>query len=171
MQAGNTEQSNLHRRSLKTSALAFPVLTLAFFAAGKNDWGLGFLLGSGLSLFSMVTLMLAVPFLMRPGMPRHMTALLQMTLFMKLPIFMVGLYVVSRISVGAAGASVAGISLVPTVITLLTIGDIIAEGRRETEALAEKQRLRAAQAVTISTGAASRVRRAVPAELAAETGS
>lgn len=169
MQAGNA-QENLHRRSLKASALAFPMLTLAFYAAGKNDWGLGFLLGSSLSLFSMATLMLAVPFLMRPGMPRHMTALLQMTLFMKLPIFMVVLYIVSRISTGAAGASVAGISLVPAMITLVTIGDIIAEGRRETAAAAEKQRLRAAQAATSTTVISSRTRRAVPTELVTEAG-
>lgn len=73
---------------------------------------------------------MAVPFLLWPGAPAHMVALLQVTLVMKLPIFCVGLYLTCNLRGVAPGASVFGICLVPGAITLRTLYGMVAESVR-----------------------------------------
>ncbi len=77
-----------------------------------------------LSLFSMISLMLAVPFLTWSGAPRHMSLLMIVTLFMKLPIFCMGLYLATHLPGVSAMACCAGICLTPIAITMKAIGNL-----------------------------------------------
>ena len=89
------------------------------------NWAWGFLIGAILSLFSMITLMVAVPFLTWSGAPRHASILLVVTLFMKLPIFCLGLYMATHLPGVSAFACCLGIGLTPTAITLKAIGNLM----------------------------------------------
>ncbi|HZO88088.1 MAG TPA: hypothetical protein VFB38_07075 [Chthonomonadaceae bacterium] len=121
------EEGNLIVRALKTSAWVTLLTTLALLGAGKNDWAWGFLTGAVLSLFSLFSLTVVVPMLLRPGASRAAQALLGLTLFMKLPIYMIGLYLIANVpAIKAAGAGF-GIALLPVVITLKAIGSALAE--------------------------------------------
>ena len=112
-------------RVVKTSFLAGIFVTLLLLAADHHRWAWGFVIGAILSLFSLITLTIAVPFLTWPGAPRHMSALIIITLFMKMPIFCVGLYLATRLPGVSAFACCLGIGLAPAVITLKAAGHVL----------------------------------------------
>ena len=109
-------------RVVKASFLAGVFIALLLLATDHHRWAWGFVIGAVLSLFSLVTLTIAVPFLTWPGAPRHMSALIIITLFMKMPIFCVGLYLATRLPGVSAFACCLGIGLAPAVISLKAAG-------------------------------------------------
>ena len=128
--APETQEDTLCLRSVKTSALLTIFATLLLLVAHQSAWAWGFLIGALLSLLSLVSLTVIIPFLFRPNAPRHMSALLGMTLMMKLPLFMAGLYLMTHLRGVAPAAGVMGIVLGPLVIGLKTIGGMLMEGLR-----------------------------------------
>lgn len=136
MQDQTSQKITVH--ALKTSAYALALLTIVLFYAKLSTWALGFLIGGALSLFSMFSLTVIVPFLFQPGVGGRAKGLLSLTLFMKLPLYGAGLYVVSRGEwVDPRGAGI-GIVLVPAVLTGYAIRQAFADARAETEAAREK---------------------------------
>ncbi|MCW3100356.1 MAG: hypothetical protein JWL77_5974 [Chthonomonadaceae bacterium] len=118
-------------RALKSAACFAAVLDLTFFCAGQTTWGWGFLIGSLVSLFSLGSLVVIVPILIRPHASPHVKGLLAMTLFLKLPFYGIALSLanphhgVEPMGVGA------GIALVPLVLTFRTAIALLLEGARE----------------------------------------
>jgi hypothetical protein len=118
-------------RSLKSAAWVAIALDVMFFCSGQNHWGWGFLIGALVSLFSLVSLVVIVPILVRPGASPHVKGLLAMTLFLKLPFYALALglanpqHGVEPMAVGL------GVALVPLVLTFRTAGILLMEGARE----------------------------------------
>jgi len=121
------EEETFALRALKTSTWVTVFTTLWLFATAHSAWAWGFLIGALLSLFSLFSLTVLVPMLFRPGAPRHIQGLLSLTLFMKLPLYLGGLYLATSVhSIAPMGAGL-GVTLVPMVITLKAIGGLIME--------------------------------------------
>lgn len=118
-------------RSLKSAAYLAAGLDLAFFCSGRATWGWGFLIGACVSLFSLTSLVVIVPMLIRPGASPHVKGLLAMTLFLKLPFYAIALglanprHGVEPMAVGL------GVALVPLVLTFRTAAALLMEGVRE----------------------------------------
>ena len=122
--------TNQHNQTLRTfihSLLAGSAIALAFYLGGHAGWGAGFLIGAALSLFSLYSLKVCIPALFRPGAPRYASALMQVLLLFKVPIYGVGLYLATRFGTEASFAAFGGCSLVPCVVTLETIGKVMLE--------------------------------------------
>lgn len=119
-----TQDRTICLRSVKTSLWLGLLVIVLCCGSHHTNWGWGFLIGALLSLFSMISLMLAVPFLTWSGAPRHMSLLMMVTLFMKLPIFCLGLYLATHLPGVSAIACCAGICLTPIAITLKAIGNL-----------------------------------------------
>ncbi len=126
-------------RSLKSAAWFAAVLDLLFFCSGKSMWGGGFLIGALISLFSLGSLIVIIPILIRPNASPHVKGLLSMTLFLKLPIYAVALSLstprhgIEPMAVGL------GIALVPLVLTFRTAAALlIEEARAQRKAVAPK---------------------------------
>jgi hypothetical protein len=117
-------------RSLKSAAWFAVALDLTIFNYRQPMWGWGFLIGALLSLFSLVSLIVVVPILIRPGASPHVKGLLAMTLFMKLPLYAVALSLsnprhgIEPMAVGL------GIALVPLVLTFRTAAALLMEEAR-----------------------------------------
>ncbi len=146
------EDDKMALQSLKSCVPVAGAITYAFYALNHKSWALCYATGALLSLFSLFTLTILVPMLFRPGAHPSVKALLCITLFMKLPIYMFALYMMTRLAAAGAAASVVGIALAPMVITLKAVAAMVR--RPITEQIGRKRR--AAQ-----TGNA---RRPVPAE-------
>ena len=119
-----TQDSAICLRSVKTSLWLGLLVFVLCCGSHHTNWAWGFLIGALLSLFSMISLMLAVPFLTWSGAPRHMSLLMIVTLFMKLPIFCLGLYLATHLPGVSAMACCAGICLTPVAITMKAIGNL-----------------------------------------------
>ncbi len=160
----NQTKDDLNLRTLKTGSwlTALTVLILAQSGHRAAAWGFG--LGASLSLFSLLSLTVIVPFLFRPDSPRHVKGLLSLSLMMKLPIYTLVLYLIARLPGIGPAVAVAGIGLSPAVITLKTVGAMIARpaAARRIEAPAE--------AVIASQTPARPLRPCPVADLAAERG-
>jgi hypothetical protein len=63
--------------------------------------------------------------LFRPGARPYVKGVLLVTLFMKLPIYMVALYFMTRLAASGAAGSVIGIALAPMVITVKAIVNMV----------------------------------------------
>lgn len=127
------EPFTLH--TLKTSAKVGLIATALLFFTGAG-WGLGFLIGGLLSLLSLYSLVVIVPILFRPGAPAYAKGLLSLTLFMKLPFYMMALYLATHLLKTQPMALGLGVLLVPLVITLRAVGQAFLESepitRRQT---------------------------------------
>jgi hypothetical protein len=88
------------------------------------------MIGALLSLFSLFSLGVCVPALFHKGATRMASAMLQVLLLMKLPIYAIGLYVASRMGSAAAFAAFAGCTLVPTIISLKAVSKAFIESNR-----------------------------------------
>ncbi len=115
----------LTRRALKTSVWVAACTTLYLFCAARYGLAWGFLIGALLSLFSLFSLTVAVPMLCRPGASRFAQGMLSLTLLMKLPLYMVGLCLITHLGRTAPMGAGLGIALVPMVITLKALGSLI----------------------------------------------
>ena len=115
------EEEPLTIRSLKTSILVLLITTSGLFWAGHGDWAKGFMIGALCSLFSMFSLMVIIPFLFQPGASPEVKGLLGMTLFMKLPLYAVALYVVTSVRGFEPMGAGLGMVLVPAIITSHTV--------------------------------------------------
>ena len=123
----------LHKQTLRTffhslGAAAVIALFLAF--GGYRLMAAGFVTGAVLSLFSLFSLKICIPALFRSGASRGASALLQVVMFMKLPVFAVGLYLATRLGTAASFAAFWGCALVPCVISLEAVMKAIAESDR-----------------------------------------
>lgn len=113
-----------HKQIVRTffhSVIAAALGALALTMSGHGRWGAGFLLGAAVSLFSLFSLKACVPALFYSGAPRRSTALLQMFLVLKLPVYAGALYIATKMGSAAAFAAFVGCTLVPGVITLETL--------------------------------------------------
>lgn len=156
-----TEDINL--RTLQTGTGLAVVIVLLLAQSGFRSAAWGFALGAFLSLFSLLSLTVIVPFLFRPNAPRHVKGLLSISLLMKLPLYCGALYLISRLPGLGPMASVAGIGLSPAVITLKTVGQMIARPA------AVRRAIPPVEAVVTSQTPARPIR-PCPTELAAERG-
>ena len=156
-------QDEINLRTLKTGSwlAALIVLTLAWTGHRAAAWGFG--LGALLSLFSLLSLTVIVPTLFHPNASRHVKQVLSITLYMKLPVYCMALYLIARLPGLGPALSVAGIALSPAVITLKTLGGMIARSPAE-----RRTDVRIEAAVTSQTTA--HPVRPCAAELAAERG-
>jgi hypothetical protein len=114
---------------LKRSAFVGLCVTLILFSLGGAGVAWGFLIGAGMSLFSLVTLMIAVPNLLHPGASRRAQRRLGLLLFLKLPLYMVGLYIVTRARGVQPMGAVFGIALVPALAFWQTVMGLLPEAR------------------------------------------
>jgi hypothetical protein len=157
-----TEQK-ITRHALISGAWATGLLTVVLFYAGRPTWAVGFLIGSLLSLFSMISLSIIVPILFRPSASAGAKGLLSMTLFMKLPIFGAVLYFVAKGTFAEPMAVAAGIALIPAVLTGYAIRQAFLDAQRETEMLSRKAALRAAQRANFPVAPKTTPQTATPA--------
>lgn len=132
------------RNSIKYGAYLGMIGTVLFFTIGHPDWGKGFLIGSLLSILSMSSLMFLVPFLFIPG-NRAAKGLLSATLFMKLPIYGVLVYLAVLVAKTGWFALVLGITVVPAVLTGCAIRGAFREAAAENVLEREKAALKAAR--------------------------
>jgi len=95
----------------------------------RKDFALCYLVGALVSLFSFCSLTIIIPILFRPGAKSWVKGVLALTLFLKVPIFMLALYYMTRFAASGAAASVFGIALAPMVITLRTLVGMAHESR------------------------------------------
>jgi len=163
------KNDNLAIRTLKTGALVALGGMLWLRMLGHPAWGWGFLAGSLLSLFSLFTLMVVIPFLLRPGGGQLSVALLMVTLLMKLPLYAVGLYIAVRLSGNAPLSAFAGLTLAPAVITLKTLGGLMtakqADRKQRARVTTIRERMTADDALPAHNAA-----RPIPAELVGRGG-
>ncbi|MCW3055799.1 MAG: hypothetical protein JWN14_4969 [Chthonomonadales bacterium] len=126
-------------RSLKSAACFAAALDLMLFCGGQTMWGWGFLIGALVSLFSLGSLVVIVPILIRPHASPHVKGLLAMTLFLKLPFYGIALGLANpHHGVEPMGVGL-GIALVPLVLTFRTAGALLlAEAREQRKAVAPK---------------------------------
>ena len=73
------------------------------------------------SLLSLLTLKISIPALFHKGASARSTALLQLLLIVKVPIYAVGLYYAAKMGAAAAFAAFGGCTVVPCVISLEAI--------------------------------------------------
>ncbi len=119
-------EGDINTRVLKTGALLAALGTLLLGAA-HSRWAWGFLIGSALSLFSFASLMIVVPRGIAPGATRRARRRLMLALALKLPFYGTGLYALTQLRGVEPMAAMFGIALTPIVITLKTLGSLIAE--------------------------------------------
>lgn len=156
-------------RSLKASFLFFTLVSLGLYLAGRPAGAWSFAIGSFLSLFSLTSLMAAIPLLARPtSSPGMVKGVLALLLYLKLPLFSAGLYVGTRLPGCDQILLGVGVALVPLVLTVQAVCDALREGAREArEAEAQKARALALMEPQIALEAA---RKPVPTRKVYETG-
>jgi hypothetical protein len=119
-------------RSLRDCIPVAAVITYALCAIHHKPWALCYATGALLSLFSLFSLTIVVPMLVRPGANPAVKWLLGLTLFMKLPIYMFALYMMTLIAASGAVAAVFGIALAPMVITFKAIVGMVRKPAQKT---------------------------------------
>jgi len=126
-------------RSLRSAACFAAALDLMFFCGGQPTWGWGFLIGALISLFSLGSLIVIVPILIRPHASPHVKGLLALTLFCKLPFYGIALSLANpHHGVEPMGVGL-GIALIPLVLTFRTAAAmVLAEARAQRKAAAPK---------------------------------
>lgn len=145
-ETSETSQRQIIIRALQASGWALIGITLVLFYARLSTWALGFFIGGALSLLSLFSLTVIVPFLFQPGAGHTARHLLTLTLFMKLPIYSVGLYAASRGDWCDPRGTGIGIVLAPAVITGYAIRQAFADARAEAEAARQAASRRSAPA-------------------------
>lgn len=105
---------------MRTSFWLAAWFVLVFGVRGQAGVSLGFAIGSLLSLLSFWTLTWMVGRTIQPGSRRAW--LLGLVLLVKLPVYGVALHYALAIQGISVTAIVAGIALVPTVVTLKAVG-------------------------------------------------
>ena len=134
------------RHSIKYGIVLTVIGTVLFFTSGEPNWAKGFLIGGLLSLLSMSSLMFLVPFLFVPG-NKAAKGLLGATLFMKLPIYGVLVYLAVLIAKTGWFGMVLGMCVVPTVLTGCAVRRAFREAAAENVLEREKAALKAARRV------------------------
>jgi hypothetical protein len=141
------EDETMALRALQSCIPVAGVVIIALCTLHHRPWALCYATGASLSLFSLCSLTVFVPMLLRPGAPGSVKAILCLTLFMKLPVYMRSLYMMTRLAASGAAASVVGIALAPMVITFRAVVGMAR--RHEVEPAARKTHL-------VRTGGANR---------------
>jgi hypothetical protein len=148
-------EETLRIRTLYHSLWIGLVTNAALFGLAPRGWAWGFLVGAVMSLFSALSLIVIVPLLFRPGANEHTKGLLSATLFMKIPLYMVGLYIGTNVKGVEPMAMMCGILLVPTVITLRAIHHAMQDAAQHRSRQPRRQKP-AAQAVVTDKHSAAR---------------
>jgi hypothetical protein len=153
-------------RSLTSCVPVAAVTTYALCALHHKSWALCYATGGFLSLFSLFSLTIVVPMLVRPSASPAVKWVLGLTLFMKLPIYMFALYLMTQLAASGAMAAVFGIALAPMVITFNTVVGMVRRPK------VKESRIRESRAEGGETGAlkTSSTRRAPQGALPAEGG-
>jgi hypothetical protein len=115
------EEEKVAMRSLISCVPVAVVVPYALCALHHKAWAICYATGAILSLFSLFSLTVLVPMLFRPGSRSSVKAALCLTLFMKIPIYMVALYLMTQLAASGAAAAVVGIVLAPMVITIRAV--------------------------------------------------
>src|ERR1044071_9761660 len=114
-------EDNLPRRTMRTTFWLSALLVLLFEAPGERTIALGLAIGTAIGLFSLWSLIYAVPRLFRPGAiaPKFSFGLIAL---MKLPIYCGVLSFSMTSPLVAPFAVFCGAAMVPAVIFLKTVG-------------------------------------------------
>ena len=167
------QDQNVTVRTLKLSAVLALCVTLCLFSGRHTELAWGFAVGALLSLISVFSLVVVIPQLLQPDGPRHAQALLAVTLFMKLPLYMVGLYILAGTPGVSPVAGAFGIALAPAVITAQAFRSIMPRRRlvpqpaRTIQPAVAPPLPAVAGAPTVTAGSASQTPRPVPTGLVA----
>lgn len=121
------EDVKITQRTLTISAWMTVIGTLLLYGAGQSAWAWGYLIGALLSMFCTFSLMVLIPILFRPGGSRNAQGMSFLILYIKLPVYMLALYLVTNVKGISAGASVYGICIVPFVLTMKALGAVLKE--------------------------------------------
>ena len=157
-----TEEPNEITGTLVTG-LQISVLVSGFMAIGHHaGWALGFGAGAAISLFSTFSLGVLVPVLSRPGAPRASQFVLAMLLLLKLPVYVLALYLVTRVCGDDAKFAFLGIMVSPAVIGGRTIGKLIFQSTVDT--VRRRQIRRGGRRVKSVTSGHLRATRVVPVD-------
>ena len=116
-----TKHDNQTLRTFFHSLAIATAVTAAMVASGHSVWAQGFVIGAAVSLFSLLTLKLSIPALFHKGSTSRSTAMLQLLLILKVPIYGVGLYFAARLGSAGTFAAFTGCTLVPCVISVAAI--------------------------------------------------
>lgn len=120
---------SLPRRTLRTGGWLACFATLVFVLQGWWAVAMGAAIGSALSLFSLWSVAVVMPALLRPGNRRAQFWLAAM-LFVKFPLYAGVLYWATLVLKADVFALFGGIALVPVVIVLKIVGQQILDGRK-----------------------------------------
>ncbi len=120
---------SLPRRTLRTGGWLAAWMVLLLSLRGWWSVALGVAVGSALSLFSLWSLVVLVPALLRPGR-RGLRHGLTAILFLKFPLYVAVLYWATQVMHADVFALFGGIALVPVVIVLKIVGQHIVGDRK-----------------------------------------
>jgi hypothetical protein len=121
----NEEGSNIVSSSFSYGLCLSALAGVFLMKTGHVGWAWGFSVGAGLSLISLYSLGILVPRLMMPNAPEASQFMLALVLFLKLPLYAVALYAVTRMHGVDARSAFPGILMAPLVISGRTIGALV----------------------------------------------
>lgn len=125
------QEEPLTSKSLKSSFWVMLVATICLHGVGKSSWGWGFLIGSAISLFSLLSLQILIPMLVNADAPRNASTRIGLVLWMKLPVYGGGLYLGTHLAGVSPAAMAIGIGLAPAVITSRAVCSLFAKPEAE----------------------------------------
>lgn len=112
----SNRQPGLIRRTMRKGLLCTFVITVLCVSGGQSGWGMSYLWGALISLFSLISLAGLVPRLLHPSAPQSATFLLSLLLFLKLPLYALALYVATRMPGFSPVSLIAGAILIPMLL-------------------------------------------------------
>ncbi len=132
MKSNLSPGEQMPRRALRLSAVLMLSLGALLLLVGLRSLGVGFIIGALLSLFSLWTLAVCIPALIRPGAGFLQKLAFGLLLWVKLPIFILFLLLSSRLGTASVLGTVLGIALGPSAIAWLTVWDEVNPSRSRT---------------------------------------
>lgn len=141
------QEQSIKMHTLKVSLLFSVLIPLGLYYSGYSKLAFGFVFGAILSVFSFISLAIVVPFLFRPGSSPAVKGLLGITLYMKLPLYMVILYFGTRLPGVSPGMMAVGIGLVPAVISVKGILEAMTGTERARQKATERATSNTTEAV------------------------
>ena len=122
-----SDEPNMVKGSYFPTLMASILITVLLAQCGHSNWAWGFGVGAGISVFSLLSLGTIVPMLMFPSAPGATQFLLSLVMILKLPLYVVALYVVTRMPGADARSAFPGILMAPAVIASKTFYTVLAQ--------------------------------------------
>lgn len=116
------EEPSIISGSLTLGLLLSVVTSVILIKSGRVGWSWGFSVGAGISLISLYSLSTLVPRLTMPAASGASQFLLALVLFLKLPLYTIALYAVTRMPGVDARSAFPGILVAPIAITAKAVG-------------------------------------------------